>query len=310
MADIKVTEMPQATNISPDDLVMVVQGGVNKKIENSTLLGDSIIVSASEPTDNNRKKVWFQEGKNLFNKNDITTSYYIDPDGQMGNSSVSNTSGFIKVSKGNLTLSYEYTTLLNVGNRGYVFYDNNKSVLSGGTYLNSDKITKLSCPQDGYVRFSYDKNVNNIQLEYGNTKTTYEAYIEPKIFIKDDNNIYEEFTKKQEEIYSTDKVKIGTWTNGNVLYRKVIFSSLPKVTTDGTYVTKTVPIGENINFGFVEKAFYLDSYGGRVPIPYITNAGRIVKCYIDVSGKNVVLVTNGTSTNDYSVAVVVNFTLP
>lgn len=285
MANIKVSEMPETTSANIDDLIMIIQGGGNKKITEKNLLGDRVVVSPTEPIGDNRKKVWFQKGKNLFNINDIVTSAYIETNGLIGNSAVSNISGFIKVSKGNLTLSYEYTTLLNVGTRAYVFYDNNKSVLSGGTYLNSNKITKLSCPQDGYVRFSYDKNVNNIQLEYGDDETAYEAYIEPKIFIKDDNNIYEEFIKKQEEIYSTDKVKIGTWTNGAVLYRKVIFNSLPKVTTDGTYVTKTVPIGENINFGFVEKAFYSDSYGGRIPIPYVTNGGRFVKCYIDVTGK-------------------------
>ena len=183
--------------------------------------------------------MWFRKGKNLFNINDIVTSVYIETNGLTGNSSVSNTSGFIKVSKGNLTLSYEYTTLLNVGTRAYVFYDNNKSVLSGGTYLNSNKITKLSCPQDGYLRFSYDKNVNNIQLEYGDNKTAYEAYIEPKIFIKDDNNIYEEFTKKQEENYSEQERIIGTWIDGKPLYRKTLNVKLD----DNNYGDTGVPNG-------------------------------------------------------------------
>lgn len=280
-----------------------------KKITEKNLLGDRVVVSPTEPTRDNRKKVWFQKGKNLFNINDIVTSVYIETNGLIGNSSVSNISGFIKVSKGNLTLSYEYTTLLNVGTRAYVFYDNNKSVLSGGTYLNSNKITKLSCPQDGYVRFSYDKNVNNIQLEYGDNKTAYEAYIEPKIFIKDDNNIYEEFIKKQEEIYSTDKVKIGTWTNGAVLYRKVISSTLPKVTTDGTYARSTVQINENINFGYIEKAFYTDIYDGRITLPWITGSGRVIRAYLDVPGQQISLSSNATDVNERPVTIIVNFTL-
>lgn len=198
--------------------------------------------------------MWFQKGKNLFNINDIVTSVYIDTNGAISNSSVSNTSGFIKVSKGNLTLSYEYTTLLNVGARAYVFYDNNKSVLSGGTYLNSNKITKLSCPQDGYVRFSYDKNVNNIQLEYGNDKTAYEAYIEPKIFIKNDNNIYEEFTKKQEENYSEQERIIGTWINGKPLYRKVGIIKFTSIYTQGSYTTGSL-ISTNIQYATITKVF-------------------------------------------------------
>lgn len=309
MADIKVSEMPETTSANIDDLIMIIQGGGNKKITEKNLLGDRVVVSPTEPTGDNRKKVWFQKGKNLFNINDIVTSVYIETNGLIGNSSVSNTSGFIKVSKGNLTLSYEYTTLLNVGTRAYVFYDNNKSVLSGGTYLNSNKITKLSCPQDGYVRFSYDKNVNNIQLEYGDNKTAYEAYIEPKIFIKDDNNIYEEFIKKQEEIYSTDKVKIGTWTNGAVLYRKVISSTLPKVTTDGTYARSTVQINENINFGYIEKAFYTDIYDGRITLPWITGSGRAIRAYLDVPGQQISLSSNATDVNERPVTIIVNFTL-
>lgn len=152
-------------------------------------------------------------------------------------------------------------------------------------------------------------DLDSIQITSGDTQSTYEAYIEPKIFIKDDNNIYEEFIKKQEEIYSTDKVKIGTWTNGAVLYRKVISSTLPKVTTDGTYARSTVQINENINFGYIEKAFYTDIYDGRITLPWITGSGRVIRAYLDVPGQQISLSSNATDVNERPVTIIVNFTL-
>lgn len=41
---------------------------------------DKVIVSATEPTGVNRKKVWFKKGKNLFDK----TNYIIDSAGKIG----------------------------------------------------------------------------------------------------------------------------------------------------------------------------------------------------------------------------------
>lgn len=64
MANIKVSEMPLATSVAPEDLIMLIQGGGNKKVTTDTLLGDSIVVSATEPTGDNRKKVWFKKDEN------------------------------------------------------------------------------------------------------------------------------------------------------------------------------------------------------------------------------------------------------
>lgn len=65
-----------------------------------------------------------------------------------------------------------------------------------------------------------------MQLEQGSVVTSYEEYIEPKTYILNDNNVYEEFMKKEEKnIYSTEEQKIGTWIDGKPLYRKVITGS-------------------------------------------------------------------------------------
>ena len=65
-------------------------------------------------------------------------------------------------------------------------------------------------------------NFSNIQLEQGSTATDYEEYIEPKIYVKNDNDVYEEFISKESlDNYSTGEKRIGTWIDGKPLYRMV-----------------------------------------------------------------------------------------
>lgn len=192
--------------------------------ESSTLGKSEVYVGADEPTTG--EKVWFRKGKNLFNKDNATESIYLETTGTTGASSVSNTSEYIKIEKGTLILSYDYTELANQGARGYCFYDNNKSFLSGGTYDNANKVNKLIASVDGYLRFSYDKNATNVKLvqEYN------------QIFVRNSNGVYEEFIKKHEEIYSTEEKIIGTWVDGKTLYGKTFI-----FTTDSeTYAMKVL----------------------------------------------------------------------
>lgn len=55
-----------------------------------------------------------------------------------------------------------------------------------------------------------------------------------KIHVLNDNNVYEEFMKKHEDIYSTEEQVIGKWIDGKPLYRKVVNIGLliPNTTTD------------------------------------------------------------------------------
>lgn len=42
MANIKVSEMPAATSVSPDNLLMIVSGGTNKKITYTNLFSNIV----------------------------------------------------------------------------------------------------------------------------------------------------------------------------------------------------------------------------------------------------------------------------
>lgn len=115
--------------------------------------------------------------KNLFDVNSITeNTYLIAGTGGTGSSSVSNVSDFIFV-KANQSyyLSYSYTSLLNTAYRTLCYYDTNKNFISGIS-IDPASFHTFTPTQDGYVRFSYDKNYTNIQLEKGTAATDYVPY--------------------------------------------------------------------------------------------------------------------------------------
>lgn len=114
--------------------------------------------------------------KNLFDVNSITeNTYLIAGSGETGSSSVSNISDYIFV-KANQSyyLSYSYTSLVNTSYRALCYYDTNKNFINGIT-IDPTSFHTFTPLQDGYIRFSYDKNYTNIQLEKG-VATDYVPY--------------------------------------------------------------------------------------------------------------------------------------
>lgn len=156
-----------------------------------------VIVSPTEPQGKNRKKVWMQKGKNLFNKDDaIIDGYYIDNSGNLISASNSwYQNAFIKVkSNTQYTMSSGHEILR------VCFYDNNKNYISRNT-TEKTSLTFLTPSNCEYVKLSGDTSsiqILDLQLEQGPNKTYYEAYIEPKIYIKNINDVYEEFINKKE----------------------------------------------------------------------------------------------------------------
>lgn len=63
------------------------------------------------------------------------------------------------------------------------------------------------------------------------------------IYVRNSNGVYEEFTKKSEEVYSTEEQRIGTWIDGKPLYRKVI-NAKPTI-SNSSY--QTISIKHNIS---------------------------------------------------------------
>lgn len=115
--------------------------------------------------------------KNRFNilksKVDKTLNTY----GTVSSSDYSDMSDYISV-KANKTyiLSFNYDTLLNANNRPVCYYDDTQSFLSGKNYTISTKKETITPVQDGYIRFAYDKNCYDIQIEEGSDATEYVPY--------------------------------------------------------------------------------------------------------------------------------------
>lgn len=80
------------------------------------------------------------------------------------------------------------------------------------------------------------------------------------------NNNYEKRIKTLEDnVYSTNEVRIGTWTDGKPLYRKVVTATTPSKGSDWINIAK---ISNDINIKKIQALL-----GGYLPIPlYITVA--------------------------------------
>lgn len=156
----------------------------------NTLLGDSIVVSPTEPIGNDRKKVWFKWSNNLFDKDNTLDGYEINSaTGGVQVNSAWFISDYIKVNQNDKI----FLSGKSIGNSN-CFYDRNKKYL-GKVDLNSGLITVPDNSSICYLRFNgLLTEKDNIMLEYGTSRTEYQPYVEPQIFIKNSNDVYEKFT--------------------------------------------------------------------------------------------------------------------
>lgn len=165
---------------------------------------NEIVVSAEEPTEN-RKRVWIQKGKNLFDKNNANKFYGY----------FSATAGFDSAGNNdpNKTFYIEcipnctYTVSKIAGERFRVGTSKNipkagESLTEVKTNTKGTQLTITSGTEDKYLSVYYmditadtlteQEILDSIQIEQGSTATSYEAYVENKIFIKNGNDVYEE----------------------------------------------------------------------------------------------------------------------
>lgn len=147
-----------------------------------------VIISATEPTTSER--VWIKKSKNLFNKDNIILDYRLGSDGLEISHSGYFASEFIEVQENvNYVTNYEITA----ATRRIAFYDSNKAFISDNTSSKTFVTPANTC----YLRLAGEQTLlDTAQLEQGTTSTSYEAYIEPKIYLKSENGVFEEYVKK------------------------------------------------------------------------------------------------------------------
>ena len=141
----------------------------------------SLIVSSTEPTGKNRKKVWIQKGKNLVNR--IITGY-----------------DFLNITSADIRVNANWfiTDFIPVTG-GELYYAQGFSTYNKWWFDKDYQF--ISCTENNptiapdnavYLRLNGRiSNSSNMMVFQGTEKTNYEAYIEPKIYVKNNNGIYE-----------------------------------------------------------------------------------------------------------------------
>lgn len=158
---------------------------------------------------------------NLFDISTITANKYIDlNNGNMSNSSVTSSSDYIEVKANKpYTISYDYETLQNTGNRAICLYNKDKTYLSGITYVisSTNKKATITPTQDGYMRFSYDNNFTNIKVVQGTSTGAYSPYGQGSVEIYNCNKNFLDLTKKPYHENSSVLNGAKVTLNGGVL---------------------------------------------------------------------------------------------
>ena len=240
------------------------------------IIDDGIIVSPTEPT-TDRRKVWFQKGKNLFDKSNVMRGYLNE------NGTISNNNEEYYVSK---FIRVEPNTKYFCGQTGSKrgkFYDSSKEVID--TSFNFSTIENGNCfttTNDTYfIRVTVTaEHINNLQIEKGEEATEYEEYINPTICIKNNNDTYEEFIKKEEgQIDITNEIEYATneYIDGHRVYRKrMLLGYGPNNSSPKAY-----PIGVE-GFNIIKTNLCLKQNELYIPLPLISaDTAAIVNYYIN-----------------------------
>ena len=175
----------------------------------------AVIVSKNEPTTN--EKVWFKKGKNLLRG--IIPGYEFS-NSQSGDTNVNENwfvTEFVPVEAGK-----EYY-VQGFSNNTRWWFDENKNFISFSIENPS------SAPSNAkYIRLNGEiSSSSNMMIFQGNAETIYEPYIEPKIYIKNNNDVYEEFqdNKQLEEFVknSLKNFRVLPTTNFNYIFKNGIY---------------------------------------------------------------------------------------
>lgn len=164
---------------------------------------NNVVISPTEPTTG--EEVWIQASKNLFDTKLLVqggwdASYRQD-----------RVSWGMKVKAGVIytITNYSQKTISIFETENLTQSNTENSVLGEHGKITGTGNMTLTTLSDGYLRLLFnnsgDTNISvsdilpsYIQIEQGDTSTSYEPYIEKKIFVKNDNDVYDEFYKQRE----------------------------------------------------------------------------------------------------------------
>lgn len=133
------------------------------------------------------------------------------------------------------------------------------------TYFNKEIITRLSDTSSTPVVIS------NLMIEEGSFATDYFPYQEL-------NN---------QEVYSTNEMKIGTWIDGKPLYRKTLyFENNGGGTGQVSYTLSNYGITNVDSIFIVQPSYYSNTLNGYI-YPFVYNDGSAFECGVNKTTLNV-----------------------
>ena len=264
-------------------------------VEGSTLGKAEVYVGAEEPTAG--EKVWVRKGNNYLDISRLTTrtTYGI---------TFTPTATGIKIT-GTAQDTYAYGGSVGIDlkkGKTYTLYGSNagntlKLELKKGTtiittiktsnnkitFTPNDDINLVTFILEGIVKgTAYNYEISNLQIEQGSSATTYNAYVEPNIYIKNSNELYDNFNIKNEEEYSFTEQVTGKWIDGKPLYSKTLSLTTPS-TTNSTKIA-------DFDKTFIIKKYYgnalIAASNQLLPINfYFTNEYNIATYVVNNSGE-------------------------
>ena len=210
----KITELTQTTEISDNDITMIVQNNENKQIKVENILAHAIVVSAEEP--NNNANVWIKHSINKLNSKNFDTQnsrgidITINDDGTITfNGTVSSAGPLIL--KDNLNLKLKgYNTLslrkisgeitdtafrLSIFNSEFINAATETGRLftlvvdgNGSSFIDTQNIDDTAQYLALYLNVATFNNYTfSLQLEDGEEAANYQPYVENDILVKDKN---------------------------------------------------------------------------------------------------------------------------
>ena len=278
-----------------------------------------IYVGTEEPTTG--EKVWFRKGKNVFNAYSSDISYYLrntDKEKYIINNSNSITvegNGItwnrVGITISNLKANTKYTINSIVTNTTQVYagllcdYGNNSVQYVSNKEKFNAKITIVT-DENGKVKLQFYTNYSSttqnssaifseIQLEPGSKATSYETYIEPQIFVRNSNGVYEEFIKNNIKEISFTK------NDANAIFYESVYATENEVQICGD-IRYSYTSGTNLKAFTIDSKYLpiINNENNKLRYPISTDKG--LNGYADVNPSGEVYI----HTNEVATAAIIN----